>query len=94
MIALLSSCQGLFTDSGGVQKEAYHFKKQCVTLREQTEWVELVEAGINVLTGADPDRILAAETGIHEMLNSAKHNLYGDGHAGEKIIIILSESFE
>ena len=94
MIVLLSNCQGVFTDSGGIQKEAYFFKKPCITLREQTEWIELVEIGVNVLAGADPEKILAAETGIHEMLNLEQHDLYADGHAGEKIIKILSESFE
>ncbi len=53
MISLLKNCEMVLTDSGGVQKEAFFFQKQCITMREQTEWVELVENGFNTLTGSD-----------------------------------------
>lgn len=80
MIALLDGCSRVLTDSGGLQKEAYFFRKPCVTLRDATEWVETVEAGWNRLwTGADyaPRREIDA---------------YGDGHAADKIAGILAEA--
>ena len=84
MIALENSCRFIVTDSGGVQKEAYFFKKPCITLREETEWVETVEQGANSLAGADTGRIL-------DFMNNPPEpdvwaDLYGDGNAGEKII--------
>ena len=57
---LLKSCELVLTDSGGVQKEAFFFGKQCITLREQTEWVELVENGFNILTGSNKQKIIEA----------------------------------
>ena len=48
------------TDSGGLQKEAYFFEKQCITLRDETEWVELVECGANRLVGADKEKIVSS----------------------------------
>lgn len=91
MLFLLRHCQGVFTDSGGLQKEAYFFNKPCLTLREETEWVELVQHGFNTLTGADYDRIRAGEKAMRK--RSINHNLelYGDGKAGEKIVAILAD---
>lgn len=59
-LQLLSSAKFVLTDSGGLQKEAFFVGCPCVTLREETEWVETVEAGGNVLAGSDPQRIRAA----------------------------------
>ena len=59
MLALLAGARAVLTDSGGVQKEAYILEVPCVTLRENTEWVETVEDGWNVLVGADTGRIVA-----------------------------------
>ena len=73
MIALLDGCTRVLTDSGGLQKEAYFFRKPCITLRNATEWVETIEAGWNRLwTGPDyaPRKEITA---------------YGDGAAAEKI---------
>ena len=58
MIWLLSNCDMVITDSGGLQKEAFFFAKPCITVREETEWVELVENGVNILAGSDKKRIL------------------------------------
>ena len=58
MVWLLKNCKMVMTDSGGLQKEAYFFGKYCVTMRNETEWVELVENGFNLLAGSDHDRIL------------------------------------
>ena len=85
MISLLKNAKLVLTDSGGLQKEAYFFKKPCVTMREQTEWVELIEAGANVLTGSNESLILKSAT---EMLNkeiSFEAELYGNGHSAERI---------
>src|SRR5690554_6304137 len=60
MIWLLQNCHFVMTDSGGLQKEAYFFKKYCVTLRDETEWVELVDNEFNILTGSDVKTILNA----------------------------------
>ena len=57
MLYLEENCSLILTDSGGVQKEAFFFKKPCVTMRDQTEWVETIEAGWNVLAGADKEKI-------------------------------------
>ena len=58
MIKLIKSSSLIITDSGGLQKEAYFFKKKCVTIREQTEWVELIDAGANVLSPAQDGQIV------------------------------------
>ena len=77
MVALLDGCTRVLTDSGGLQKEAYFFRKPCITLRNATEWVETIEAGWNRLwTG--PDYATRKEI-----------NVYGDGAAAEKIAAIL-----
>jgi len=88
MVMLESAAALIATDSGGVQKEAYFNRVPCLTLRDGTEWVELVSAGANFLVGADPHKII--ETGrsaLSVKIDSAK--LYGDGHAGEAIVARL-----
>lgn len=87
MIWLIDNCSWVMTDSGGLQKEAYFFQKQCITLRDETEWVELVECGANVLVGADKEKIVQAYRN-HQPLAANYHslNLYGDGKASEKIV--------
>jgi UDP-GlcNAc3NAcA epimerase len=73
----------VLTDSGGVQKEAFFFKKPCITLREATEWVELVESGWNTLAGADSGSIIQA---VKNAAVPAEYPaLYGDGKCAEKI---------
>jgi UDP-GlcNAc3NAcA epimerase len=79
----------LLTDSGGMQKEAYCLGTPCVTLREQTEWVETVEVGWNVLVGADAARIVAA---VRSFTPPAERPaLYGDGRAAEHIVATLEQ---
>lgn len=84
-LQLLRDCKLVMTDSGGLQKEAYFFRKFCVTLRDETEWVELVENGFNIVAGADETRILnATELFAGKKWNSVS-NLYGGGNAAEKV---------
>lgn len=82
MVMMEKHCRLVLTDSGGVQKEAFFFKKPCVILRPETEWVELVECGCAILADADEKRIVEAT----EKLLSSKlefPSLFGDGHAAE-----------
>jgi len=83
-LRLEASAHQILTDSGGVQKEAYFHGVPCVTLRDETEWVELVESGANMVVGADSARIAACLTG--SALMNAKPNIYGDGRAAERIV--------
>lgn len=85
MIMLLKSCEMVMTDSGGVQKEAFFFAKKCITLREQTEWVELVENGFNTLAGSDKNTIIAAYQNALTQTPDFSINLYGNGVAAETI---------
>jgi UDP-GlcNAc3NAcA epimerase len=92
MLCLLDQCRAVFTDSGGVQKEAYFFHKPCITLRDETEWVELVENRYNLLVGADRDGIIDAARGFVSLQRDFSLPLYGDGKTGEKIIERLLNS--
>lgn len=89
MIELLKHCKLVMTDSGGLQKEAYFFGKNCVTLRDETEWVELVDNGFNTLAGADEQKIVDAVNEMMERSSDFTLRLYGDGDAGEKIVTAL-----
>lgn len=92
MVWLIDNCSLVMTDSGGLQKEAYFFEKPCITLRDETEWVELVECGANVLVGADKDKILKAFRNNSKFnIENSKLDLYGGGKASEKIIKKLLE---
>ena len=84
MVWLEKHCSLIATDSGGIQKEAYFFNKPCVTLRDETGWVELVEAGWNTLTGADADRIAFAIDQAKAPIVSSE--LYGLGDAAERVL--------
>jgi UDP-GlcNAc3NAcA epimerase len=89
MIQLLSNCKIVLTDSGGLQKEAYFVKKPCITLREQTEWVELVQVGANQLTGADKTKILNAFEHFSTTAVSFEQSLYGNGNTAAVILAQL-----
>lgn len=87
MIALENACSAVVTDSGGVQKEAYFFRKPCITMRDSTEWVELVDSGWNTLTGTDSEKIINAIQSLR--IPDIYPSLYGDGKCAEKIASAL-----
>lgn len=89
MVWLLDHAQLVLTDSGGVQKEAFFFGKACVTMRDQTEWTELVDEGVNVLVGANTIKIKQAAAQYFGKVVSDNENLYGGGQAAEKIVSFL-----
>ena len=87
MLWLLQNCELVMTDSGGLQKEAYFFKKPCLTLREETEWVELTENGFNTICGSDKSKIISTYKKLQSQQQSNfVKKLYGDGKAGIKIV--------
>ena len=92
MIYLLEKCTMVLTDSGGLQKEAYFAERPCITLRNETEWTELVESGYNAVAGTSKDAIVQT---FHNFLvhpPEFKSGLYGMGNASEMIVSEL-ESF-
>ena len=85
MVWLIDHCSLVMTDSGGLQKEAFFFAKPCITMRNETEWVELVDSGFNIVVGADKEKILNAYA---EYIFQANYDvdLYGSGAASKAII--------
>lgn len=92
MLALEASARAILTDSGGVQKEAYWLGVPCVTLREETEWVETVQLGWNVVTACRPEVVAAAA--LAEPPIGRRPSVYGDGRAAAQIVDILASSIE
>ncbi|MBN1983893.1 MAG: UDP-N-acetylglucosamine 2-epimerase (non-hydrolyzing) [Chitinivibrionales bacterium] len=93
MLRLEENAKVILTDSGGMQKEAYFLKIPCVTLRNETEWVETFDHGCNVLAGTNIEKIVSS----YEKISRTLHNpnlynqaIFGDGTAAEKIILALA----
>lgn len=89
MIVLQQNARVIATDSGGIQKEAYFFSVPCVTMRAETEWVELVENGFNFLAGTDQESILKGFGKALEAKPNWNIQLYGDGNSAEIIVANL-----
>ena len=90
MIVLEKKSMMVITDSGGVQKEAYFFKKPCIILRPETEWVELVENGAAKICDADPEKINSAFNYYNNNKNQLNFNpIFGDGNAAKFILETL-----
>lgn len=91
MLMLTKYSRKVLTDSGGLQKEAYFLDKPCVTLRNETEWVETLEGNWNVLVGIDKDRIVEAVRSLAPEIKVKNKKYFGNGRAAKKMIGILKE---
>lgn len=91
MLTLISNSRLVLTDSGGLQKEAFFLNKYCITMREETEWVELLEGGYNFLVGAKADSIIEAFKILEGKKFNKQHNFYGKGDASQKIVDAIYE---
>ena len=89
MLELERGAQTIATDSGGVQREAYLWGVRCITLREETEWVDTVQTGWNSIVGVDPDAFADA---LARELPADRPPIFGDGHAATRIARIVSEA--
>ena len=90
MLMVEKNADCILTDSGGIQKEAYLLGTRCITLREETEWIETITAGWNCLTGSDSSKIAARFYDFKP--EGSRPDIFGDGHAADKIIEILKSS--
>lgn len=89
MICLEANAKKIVTDSGGVQKEAYFNKVPCLTLRENTEWLETIEQGVNRLVGTNPEKIEESIRNFQPLEQNYSKQLFGDGKTSAKIVEIL-----
>ena len=87
-IYLIKNAEKIYTDSGGIQKEAYFLKKPCITLRTETEWVETVETGWNLLINdlTDSDRIIKEIKEFNPPPKRYKSKIFGNGNTSRKIL--------
>lgn len=90
MLMLEKNAECILTDSGGIQKEAYLLGVRCITMREETEWVETIDAGWNCLAGANRSKIGQYFRDFHP--TEERLEIYGNGHAADKIIEVLNSN--
>jgi UDP-N-acetylglucosamine 2-epimerase len=90
MLLLEKHARLILTDSGGVQKESYFFAVPCVTLRNETEWVETIEAGWNIVAGTELQRIVAAVQDLRPM--GSPPAVFGDGRASERVVEVINSA--
>jgi len=86
MLYLIKHCSLVITDSGGLQKEAYFFEKPCITIRDETEWTELVKYGYNIIAGTNKDNIIDAYNLMKDRKIKFSHKLFGSGNAAQIIV--------
>lgn len=91
IISLEKNARLIITDSGGLQKEAFFFQKPCVILREQTEWIEIVENGNALIAGANELKIISSVETLMKRTDFTYPNLYGDGNAANFICKKITE---
>ena len=91
MLVLEQNARLILTDSGGMQKEAYFFGVPCITLRPETEWIETVESGWNVVVGSDRP-LIVQKTRTMKPPPQSERQIFGDGHAGERILKTLVDN--
>lgn len=91
MIILEKNARKIITDSGGIQKEAYFNMVPCITLRENTEWVETIQNGVNILVGTIPDKIAGTINEFTPDKKKFNNNLFGDGQTSAKIVEIIKK---
>ena len=89
MISLIKNSRFVITDSGGLQKEAYFFKKFCITIRDQTEWIELVKNNYNILVSSNPKKIFKAVDYFFDKKFNDNNSFYGNGNTAKKIVDFL-----
>jgi UDP-GlcNAc3NAcA epimerase len=93
MMYLIKNCSLVITDSGGLQKEAYFLKKYCLTLRSETEWVELVNHGFNFIIDKDFDLLRVLTKQYFGKKIKENLNFYGDGKSAETIVSSINRIF-
>lgn len=91
MLWLIQRALFVMTDSGGLQKDAYYFQKYCLTLRDETEWVELVKHGCNLLTGTDTQAVVATANLLlnKQWDDNIPQDIYGNGRASTSLVKIM-----
>jgi len=85
-ISALNNCEIVISDSGGIQKEAYFLKKNCMVIRDETEWTELIESKNNILVGSNSDKIVNTFKVRKSLNQDFSHKFYGDGNTAQTII--------